>query len=103
MARPKGSHDIASKVRGAFLRALKQSEEDKRPLSTIMLEMLQTDPKACLDTVAKFVPKEMLIEQSIEVQLAEMSDEAIAGEIERLIAGRAAAGVSDGSGKETQH
>lgn len=103
MPNRKGSHDIASTVRGAFLRAAKQSEEDNRPLSTIMLEMLQKDPKGCLDTVAKFVPKEMLIEQSIEITLAEMSDEAVDGEIARLLAETAAANVIEGAAVETKH
>ena len=78
------SHDIASQVRGAFLRTLKMSEEDGRPLSLILLEMLNDDPKACLDAVSKFVPREMLVEMSIVDQLEDLSDEAIAHEIDRL-------------------
>ena len=103
MARNKGNHDIASQIRGAFLRACKQSEEDGRPLSTIMLEMLENDPKGCLDTVAKFVPKEMLIETTVVQQLEEMSDEALAGEIGRLIERRTAVPALEGTGKPTEH
>jgi hypothetical protein len=78
------SHDIASQVRGAFLRTLKMSEANKRPLSLILLDLLNDDPKACLDAVARFVPKEMLVETTIVSQLDELSDEAIAHEIGRL-------------------
>jgi hypothetical protein len=51
----------------------------------IIEDMLKERPKDALDTVAKFVPKEMLIEQTLEVSLSEMSDEAIDGEIARLV------------------
>jgi len=68
--RPKGSHDIAPIVRGAFLRACKMVESrDKRSLAEIMADLLRDDPKACLDAVSKFVPKEMLIEQTTEVKV----------------------------------
>ena len=103
MPNRKGSHDIAATVRGAFLRASKQSEEDGRPLSTIMLEMLEKDPKGCLDTVAKFVPKEMLIETTIVQQLDEMSDEAITGEIERLARNTPSLSLIEGAGVKTGH
>lgn len=68
-----------------------------------MLEMLENDPKGCLDTVAKFVPKEMLIEQSIEITLAEMSDEAVNGEIARLLAETAATNALEGAAVQVKH
>ena len=72
-------------------------------MSTIMLEMLENDPKGCLDTVSKFVPREMLIETTIVEQLDEMSDEAIAGEIARLTSAAADLLTAEGPGVETKH
>ena len=103
MPKRKGTNDIAANVRGAFLRACRQSEEDERPLSTILLELLQTDPKGCLDTVAKFVPKEMLIEATITQQLEEMPDDALDREIGRLSREAAAISAAEGTGSQTQH
>ena len=99
----KGSHDIASKVRGAFLRAMAMAEDDGRPISMVIYECLQEKPLDTLNAISKFVPKEMLIEQSIEVTLAEMSDEAIDNEIARLAAETAAIGISARASAETQH
>jgi hypothetical protein len=103
MPKRKGSHDVASHVRGAFIRACKSLEDAGKPLSTIIEEMLQDDPKAALDAVAKFVPKEMLIEASITQELDEMSDEAIAGEVARLIRTAAPLLAAEDSRTETQH
>jgi len=74
MARTKGSHDIAATVRGAFLRAAKQSEEDGRPLSTIILEQLQEKPLECLATISKFVPKEMMLQAEVTHVYEDMDD-----------------------------
>lgn len=101
MARPKGSHDIASKVRGAFLRAMAMAEDDDRPLSVIIYDCLQEKPLDTLNAISKFVPKEMLIEQTLEVTLGEMSDEAIDVEIARLTAETAATSIVERAGTET--
>lgn len=70
----KGSHEIASVVRGAFLRAAKASEEDGRPLSTIIYEQLQEKPLECLATISKFVPKEMMLQAEVTHVYEDMSD-----------------------------
>lgn len=74
MARTRGSHDIASQVRGAFLRAAKMAEEDGRPLSLILLEQLQERPLDTLRAIAQFVPKEMLVEAEVTTRTDEMTD-----------------------------
>jgi len=99
----KGSHDIASTVRGAFLRACKSLEEDNRPLSTILEEMLREKPADALNAVAKFVPKEMLIETTVLAQLEDLSDEAIAHEIGRLTRESASILASLGASQQTEH
>ena len=70
-----GSHEIASVVRGAFLRAAKMAEADNRPLSTIIYEQLQEKPLDCLRTIAQFVPKEMMLQAEVTHVHEEMSDE----------------------------
>lgn len=103
MPKRKGTNDIAANVRGAFLRACKHLENDGRPLSSIIMEMLENDPKGCLDTVAKFVPKEMLIEATITQQLEEMPDEALEREIGRLVRDTAALPLTQGTGSPAKH
>jgi len=90
----KGKHDVASTVRGAFLRAVESLDSDyttedgermkAMPLSTIMEKLLRERPEVALNAVAKFVPQKMLVEYTIMDQLEEMSDEAIEHEIGRL-------------------
>ena len=81
MARTKGHHDVASTVRGAFIRAVKSLESpstgpdgekwEALPLSTIMEKLLRDRPEVALNAVAKFVPQKMLIETTIVDQLDE--------------------------------
>ena len=98
------SHDIASRVRGAFLRAMQINEEDTgKGLSEIIAEQMIDRPLETLNAISKFVPKEMLIEQTLEITLAEMSDEAIDGEIARLVGETAATGLIARASQETQH
>jgi hypothetical protein len=99
----KRSHDIASAVRGAFLRTLKRSEDDGRPLSDILYDLLNDDPKACLDAVAKYVPREMLVETTIITELEELSDEAITGEIGRLVRESAPLLAAQRAAEQTEH
>ncbi len=65
--------DVASKVRLAFEKALSNlADKDKSPsvieLSDILQECLIAEPLKTLDTVAKFVPREMMIEQETTVK-----------------------------------
>lgn len=99
----KGRVDIAREIRGAFLRACKMTEEDGRPLSMIILGLLNEDPKGCLDAIAKFVPKELMMEMSIVDQIEDMSEEAIDDEIRRLAAKAGAVFAAEGEGDKTQH
>lgn len=53
---------IVPKVRGAFLRAILQLEEEGRPLSDIIREQLEQKPLETLAALSRFVPKEMLLQ-----------------------------------------
>ena len=78
MARPKGSHDIAPQVRGAFLRALKLREDrrNKKSLSELIDDKLDEDVLGVLKAMAQFVPKEMLLQADITTRKAdELSDD----------------------------
>lgn len=74
MARPKGSHDIAPQIRGAFIRAVKGLEDDGKPLSAMIREHLESDFLNTLKVIASFVPKEMLIEGQVEHNYAVVPD-----------------------------
>jgi len=85
MARLARARDVAPTVRGAFLRAIKMLEDDKRPLSDILYEALLKDPLPVLAVVSKYVPKEMLIEQT-EVQSAKtLTDKELREQIDQLV------------------
>lgn len=99
----KRQHDIAAAVRGAFLRACKSIEDRGEPLSTIFEKMLMDKPADALNAVAKFVPKEMLVETTVLSQLDELSDEAIAHEISRLTRESADVLAALGASKPTEH
>lgn len=103
MARRPGSHEIASRVRGAFVAACKGLEDDGRPLSTILTELLEKDPKGALDTISKFIPKEMLVEATVTQQLDEMPDETLEHEIGRLVAEATPLLTTQGKGSEAEH
>ncbi len=57
--RPKGSHDVAPMIRGAFMRAARMVEEEGKPLSEIIKEQLIDKPLETLRTMASFTPKEV--------------------------------------------
>jgi len=99
----KGSQYIASVVRGAFVRACKSLEDDGRPLSTIIEGLLREKPAEALNAVAKFVPKEMLIETTIVDQLQDMSDEALEDAIGRLAAQASVAALTASKAGATEH
>lgn len=63
--RPKGSHDVADKVRKAFFRAVDNIKEKGgiTGLCDIFEELIVNDPKGAFEVLAKFTPKEMMIEQ----------------------------------------
>lgn len=53
---------VAPRVRGAFLRALKQLEEEGYPLSEILAQKLLEKPLETLTAIARFIPAEMMLE-----------------------------------------
>lgn len=82
--------DIASDIRGAFVRAVKARQLDydeattaaarkkRRPLSTIMDDLLESNPLGLLQAMKGFVPRELdvtAIELSHEDWLAQMDAE----------------------------
>lgn len=73
--RPKGSHDIAPMIRGAFIRAVKGLEDDGKPLSTLIREQLENNPLATLKAMAAFNPKESNVTQRETRDLIEYTDE----------------------------
>ena len=63
--------DVANRVRDAFGKALDEMANNSGgviELKDIFIEMMTSEPLKCLDTVAKFVPKEMMIEQETTVK-----------------------------------
>tara|TARA_R110002020_G_scaffold171360_2_gene361381 strand:+ start:1654 stop:1911 length:258 start_codon:yes stop_codon:yes gene_type:complete len=73
MARPKGSADLAPKVRGAFKRALimldeqRGVDEEGKGLSEVLMESLQENPIGTLGAISKFCPKELDVDLNAEV------------------------------------
>ena len=64
--------NVANRVRDAFEKALDNMSQRTGgvvELSEIFEEMLTTDPLKVLDTVAKYVPKELMIEQNVNVNV----------------------------------
>jgi len=103
MARLKGSHDIASQIRGAFIRATKSLDEKGRSLSMIIEDELSAKPLDTLRAISAFVPKEMLLEASITTEIDEMSDEAVNAEIIRLTRQAGIIAIAASASEETHH
>lgn len=63
--RPRGSHEIAGKVRRAFDQAVGNLKRGGviTDLSDIWAGMIVRDPYRAFDTLAKFLPKELLVEK----------------------------------------
>ena len=58
---------IAGEVRGAYLRAFKQLEQKGRPISSLVLEQLEENPLKALELLAKFTPRELMLEGEVGV------------------------------------
>lgn len=101
MARTRGSHDIAPKIRWAFLKAMQMSEDEGLPIEMIIKNCLKNSPIETLNAISKFVPREMLIEQTLEVTIEQMSDKVIQSEIDRLISQGAALDAARGKAEAT--
>ena len=60
--RPKGSCDVASKIRNAFLAAITNGE----PLEKILETKLKEDPLGTLRAISPFCPKEVSVDGKLE-------------------------------------
>ena len=111
LARNKGNHDIASQVRGAFIRACasldqkwsRKLENGNTALSAILEQMLQEKPLDALNAVSKFVPKEMLVETTVIQQIDQLSDEALDAELARLRSESGGVPAAGGENIKTKH
>ena len=84
MPRPKGtpktgggprkprSRDVAPEVRGAFLRACRFLEDDGEPLSMLIHRALKEDVNATLHAIARFVPKELMVDAHVSQSIVEV-------------------------------
>ena len=97
MARPKGSHDIAPMIRGAFIRAAKQLEAKGKPLSKLIYDHLEDDFLNTLKVIASFCPKEMIADITTRKvnNIAELTDD----ELEQLAMVASSVIGEDGAGE----
>ena len=72
IGRPKGSHDIAPIVRGAFKRAVLQLEEKGTPLSDLIAQEMEKNVFAALRAISAFIPKELLVAPAEGDELTEI-------------------------------
>lgn len=65
--------DLPQLIQQACKRAIKQGEAGlagQRALSDLLAETMQNDPLAFLRAVAPYVPKEIILDQSVSITLA---------------------------------
>ena len=65
--------DLPQLIQAACKRAIKQGEAGlagQRSLSDLLAETMQNDPLAFLRAVAPYVPKEIILDQSVSITLA---------------------------------
>ena len=67
MAKRARSRDLSGRVRQGFEKALQQLKENGviTDISDVWQEMIAQDPFKALETLAKYIPKEHLIEQEV--------------------------------------
>lgn len=53
---------VAGDIRGGWIRACKQLEEEGTPISLLIKEAIQKDVLAAISAISKFVPKEMMLQ-----------------------------------------
>lgn len=58
--------DVAPTIRGAWIRAVKQLDNEGKPLSTLLKAAIEKDVLASLKAIQGFVPKELLLGESEE-------------------------------------
>ena len=103
MAARKRAQQIVPLIRGSFIRAAKSLEEEGVSLTDLIADQLKNKPLETLKVIAQFVPKEMLVEADISMQLEEMSDEAIDAEIRRLATETATSLIASGEAESVTH
>ena len=74
MARPKGSHDVAPMIRGAFKRAAKMLEQEGKPLSVLIKKHLEDDTLSTLKAMASYIPKEHNVTQRTVGSVSDLTD-----------------------------
>ena len=72
--RPKGSHDIAPMIRGAFKRAAKMLEQEGKPLSLLIKKHLEEDTLATLKAMASYAPKDLNVTQRTVGSVSDLTD-----------------------------
>lgn len=75
MSKPTQAKRIVPEVRGSFLRAIKRMADEGQPLSDVIYDELKKRPLSALDTLSKFVPKELLLDVEEDSALAEILKE----------------------------
>lgn len=70
----KARNDIAPEIRGAFMRACKSLEMRKNPtsLTELIEEALRKDVNATLTVMARWVPREMLIDATVSQSIIDV-------------------------------
>ena len=70
--RPKGSADIAPRIRGAFIRACEINKQRGKDLTTLIADSLIDDPINTLKAMASFNPKQMNVDMTARVEVADI-------------------------------
>ena len=98
MPRPRGKQ-VASDIRGAFMRAVRQLEGEGKPLSELMKRSLEADFLGTLRAIQGFVPKEL--EATVEHKRG--ADEFTDAELAAIAAGSSAGIAGEAEGSEPLH
>ena len=62
MGKKAGSRDVASDIRGGYVRAAKMLASEGKPISTFWYKLIQDDFPVAMKTLAQFIPKEQKID-----------------------------------------
>ena len=68
-----GRANLSDKVRKAMTRAIKQGESGaggQRPLSDLLAQLMQEDVAKFIQITGPFIPKEIILDQSVSITLA---------------------------------
>ena len=59
MAKPRGAYDVANKIRAAIKKSLVNLDHRGKPLDEIITKCFEENPLKTLDTISKYMPKEL--------------------------------------------